>query len=87
MKTLCVGPCGKAKNWDKNPEAGATPAREVYTGPFAKKCREYAETFYGEEYVILSAKYGFLRPEDLVPESYEVTFKDKRTNPISVQAL
>jgi len=46
MKTLCIVPCGKAKIWDKNPKAGPTMAKQVYTGPFAKKCQEYAELYY-----------------------------------------
>jgi hypothetical protein len=46
MKTLCIVPCGKTKIWDKNPNAGPTKAEYVYVGSFAKKCREYATTFY-----------------------------------------
>ena len=56
MKTLCIIPCGSKKIWDKYPDLGPQKARDVYIGPFAKKCREYAETFYGESFCILSAK-------------------------------
>jgi len=62
MRTLCVIPCGKTKIWDKKPDAGSTNARDVYIGPFAKKCREYAEKFYSTSWCILSAKHGFLFP-------------------------
>lgn len=48
--------------------------------------REYAEAS-GGEWVILSAKYGFLRPTDLIPGTYEVTFKSPSTGPISIDAL
>jgi len=86
-KVLCIIPCGNRKIWDKNPNAGPTRARDVYIGPFAKKCKEYAEKFYPSSWCILSAKYGFLFPDDMVPGPYNVTFNDKRTNPISVEEL
>ena len=87
MKVLCIIPCGNRKIWDKNPNAGPTKARDVYIGPFAKKCKQYAEKFYPFSWCILSAKYGFLFPDDIVPGPYNVTFNDKRTNPISVEEL
>jgi len=87
MKVLCIISCGNRKIWDKNPNAGLTRARDVYIGPFAKKCKEYAEKFYPSSWCILSAKYGFLFPDDIVPGPYNVTFNDKRTNPISVEEL
>lgn len=87
MKTICVVPCGSKKIWDKNPNAGPTKARHVYIGPFAKKCREYAERFYPESWYILSAKYGFLHPEDIIPESYNVSFNDSSTRPITLDEL
>jgi cytoplasmic iron level regulating protein YaaA (DUF328/UPF0246 family) len=86
MRTLCIIPCGKTKIWDKKPDAGSTKARDVYIGPFAKKCREYAEKFYPKSWCILSAKYGFLFPYDIV-RAYNVTFKKKSTNPISQDKL
>jgi hypothetical protein len=87
MKTLCIIPCGSKKIWDINPDAGPKMAKEVYIGSFAKKCKQYAETFYPGCWCILSAKYGFLFPDDEVPESYNVTFNDKKTNPISTDKL
>lgn len=86
-RILCIIPCGNRKIWDKTPGAGPTKAKNVYIGPFAKKCKEYAEIFYPSSWCILSAKYGFLFPEDIVPHSYNVSFNDKRTNPISVVDL
>lgn len=87
MKTLCITPCGDKKIWSKYPDAGPTKARRVYIGQYAKTCKEYAEYFYPESWCILSAKYGFLFPEDIVPESYNVTFKKKSTNPITLEEL
>jgi len=87
MKTICIVTCGKEKIWKKNPNAGPTPAKDVYTGTFAKKCQEYARKFYGESYLILSAKYGFLFPYDIVPGDYNVTFTKPSTHPITIPEL
>lgn len=48
--------------------------------------RAYAEVV-GDASVILSAKYGFLAPDDLLEGQYEVTFKRKKTNPVAVETL
>ena len=87
MVRLCVVPCGSLKIWDKYPDAGPTKAEDVYIGPFAKACIEYAKMFYPESYVILSDKYGFIFPDEKISENYNVTFKDPSTNPISVEEL
>ncbi|GFP27693.1 hypothetical protein HKBW3S43_00110 [Candidatus Hakubella thermalkaliphila] len=87
MKTLCIVPCGNRKIWDKTPNIGSTEAKDVYIGPFAKKCREYAEKFYPSSWCILSAKYGFLFPSDIVPGPYNVSFNDRKTNPITTKEL
>lgn len=87
MNTLCIVPCGHRKIWGKQPDAGPTEARYVYTGPFAAKCREYAERFYPLSWFILSAKYGFIPPDFVIDGPYNVTFRLKKTNPISVDEL
>ena len=87
MKTLCIVPCGNRKIWDKNPKAGPTKAECVYIGPFAKKCREYAMRFYPSSWYILSAKYGFLFPDELVTGPYNESFNDRKTNPITTKEL
>jgi hypothetical protein len=87
MSTLCIVPCGHRKVWDKKPDAGPTQARYVYTGPFASKCREYAERFYPRSWYILSAKFGFMSPDFVIGGPYNVTFKAKKTNPISMEVL
>ena len=83
MTTLCIVPCGKRKIWDLSPDAGPQPARNVYIGTFATKCRRYAERFHGDAWAVLSAKHGFLFPDDLVPGPYETTFTCAATHPIS----
>jgi hypothetical protein len=87
MQTLCIVPCGSKKIWDKIPNAGPTPARNVYIGGFAKKCREYAEKFYPASWCILSAKYGFIFPDEIIPEPYNVSFNRKSSGPISTPDL
>ena len=84
---LCVVPCGSMKIWRKDPDAGPTEAKHAYVGPFAKACIDYAEKFCPGDYVILSAKHGFLFPNEIVPGDYNVSFNDPRTNPISVGEL
>jgi len=87
MKLLCVVPCGSKKIWDKKTDAGPQKARNVYIGPFASKCKKYTEKFYPSSWVIISAKYGFLFPDDIVSGPYNVSFNDKSTNPITVEDL
>jgi hypothetical protein len=84
---LCTVPCGTKKIWDENPNAGPTLAKDVYIDPFAKKCREYAQKFYPSSWCVLSAKYGFLFPDEIIEGPYNVSFNDKKTNPISIEAL
>ena len=83
---LVVVPCGKAKIWARNPQAGPTAAADTYVGaPFTVN-RRYAEQA-GGDWVILSAEHGFLQPADVVPGPYETTFKRQSTNPIGPEAL
>lgn len=72
--------------WDSTPDAGSSRARDAYTGPPFKVNREYAERS-GADWVVLSAKFGFLRPDDIIPGPYNVTFKKRSTNPIDVATL
>ena len=87
LNETLYAPCGSKKIWDRNPNAGATKAKNAYIGSFAKTCIEYAEKFYPNSYIILSAKHGFLFPDELIQENYNVTFKDPNTKPISVEEL
>lgn len=79
MKRLCIIPCGAKKLWDRHPDTeGAVEAERAYLGTFHQLCQSYAKTFFGDDWVILSAKHGFLRPSDLVPENYDVRFSTQR---------
>ena len=85
-KTLVIVPCGGSKIWKKRPDAGPTRARKAYIGPPFIVNLEYAEKF-ADKWVILSAKYGFIDGDFVIPENYNVTFNDIKTNPISVEKL
>jgi hypothetical protein len=84
--TLVVVPCGKAKIWDREPAAGPTPAKDAYVGAPFKVNRQYAERV-GDAWVVLSAKYGFLRPDDPVNGPYDVTFNRASSGPIHPSKL
>jgi hypothetical protein len=85
-KTLVIVPCGSRKVWDRNPYHGPTRAQDAYVGHPFRVNRRYAERF-GDRWVILSAKYGFVPPGFLIPGQYEVTFARKSSNPVSVGLL
>jgi hypothetical protein len=85
-QTLVVVPCGKGKIWDRDQRRGPTAARHAYVGAPFKVNRECAERF-AERWVILSAKYGFVDPDFIIPGPYNVTFKDRSTRPVSIDTL
>ncbi|MFB6589705.1 DUF6884 domain-containing protein [Bacillus thuringiensis] len=86
MKRLCIIPCGKKKIWDKYSNYGPMEAKDVYISPFGKACQAYATMFF-ESWVILSAKHGFLRPNDIVLENYDLAFDSKSDEVISIEQL
>jgi len=86
FKVLVIVPCGSSKIWGKFPKSKATRAEEAYIGPPFKVNRTFAEKF-ADKWVILSAKYGFIDPDFLIPENYDVSFNDLATNPISLSEL
>jgi len=85
VKLVIIG-CGKSKIWDKHSEVGPQKAEDVYTSSNAKVKRKYARS-QGCDWMILSGKYGFIRPDFVIPGTYDVTFNDPRTHPISVLEL
>ncbi|RIE06793.1 DUF6884 domain-containing protein [Candidatus Cryosericum terrychapinii] len=86
MRLVIIG-CGKSKIWGKkHAEAGPHKAEDVYTSSYATVKRKYAQS-QGCDGMILSAKYGFIRPDFIIPNAYNVTFDDPSTCPISVPEL
>lgn len=86
MKLLVVVPCGQAKIWKKEPSHGPAKARKAYIGAPFKVNKAFAEKF-ADKWIVLSAKYGFIDPEFIIPKDYNVTFKKPSTNPINTDAL
>lgn len=83
---LVIVPCGRRKIWDVDPAHGPAQASDAYIGaPFVVN-KQYAEEF-AEKWVILSAKYGFIEANFIIPSQYNVTFKQKKTNPVPVSVL
>ncbi|MCD6241576.1 hypothetical protein J7K27_08745 [Candidatus Bathyarchaeota archaeon] len=78
--------CGKKKVWNLKPSAGPTAARNAYVGAPFRVNKKYAERF-ADRWVILSAKYGFIDPDFVIPENYDATFKDPSTNPVGIDRL
>jgi hypothetical protein len=52
---------------------------------FATKYREYVLKFYSDSWCILSSKYGFVFPDELIPANYEARFGDPTSNTISMK--
>jgi hypothetical protein len=72
---LVIVSCGEQKIWKRFPDAGPTFARDAYASSPFTKSRRYAEHF-GEHWLILSAKYGFIEPEFIIPADYNRSFYD-----------
>jgi len=83
---LVIVPCGMRKIWDAEPNRGPTKAKDTYQGAPFKVNREYAEKV-SDKWVILSAKHGFIEPDFVIPQNYNVTFKNRRTDPVSALEL
>ena len=77
-KLILIG-CGKAKGSE------TCPALDLYTGPIFRARRAYAEAS-GEPWMILSAKYGMIRPRTWVAP-YDLTVKDLSKDIRSILAL
>jgi hypothetical protein len=77
-KTLIVVPCADRKIWDIDPfyKGEKVPARYAYVGNYSKACIRYAQKREksGDIFLILSTKYGFLFPDDLIEDYDEKSF-------------
>lgn len=87
MRLVIIG-CGKSKIWDNDSDGvlGPQKTKDVYTSNCSKLKKQLAER-EGCDWMILSAKYGFIPPDFIIPTAYDVTFKKKSSNPISVEEL
>lgn len=85
-KKLVIIPCGQGKIWDATPDAGPVQAANAYTGAPFKVNREYAQRF-ADRWIILSAKYGFIDPDFIIPGPYNVTFKRRSPELVTLDIL
>jgi N-glycosylase/DNA lyase len=85
---LVVVACTKRKIWDDDPNAPTfVPARQAYVGPSLPDwVRQGEDEASGAPWLFLSAKYGFIEPDHPIA-SYDVTFGDERTGPMSSDSL
>jgi hypothetical protein len=88
MGRVCIIPCGNKKIWDIKDTNEPHRAKETYVGTFHKLCQAYSKAFF-DVWIILSAKHGFLLPDDLVSENYNLSFsmKEKNEKIISIEEL
>lgn len=86
--TLVIIGCTKQKIWDDDPSApDYVPARRAYTGASLPDwVREGRDEPSGARWLFLSAKYGFIEPDHPIG-TYDVTFSDPATGPISRESL
>src|SRR5438477_6572130 len=71
-KPMIVVGCGKAKVWKKHPRPGKIQAQDAYVGSLFKLSRRFAEKREPHNWLILSAKYGLIRPNRQI-SNYDVT--------------
>jgi hypothetical protein len=83
---LVIIPCAKSKIWNKHPSAGPQKARAAYTSAYFNVNRQYAESRHCD-WMILSPKYGFMRPDFIILGNYDMTFASKSPDAISVPEL
>lgn len=83
-EVLVVG-CGKAKVWSRDVAAGSMIARDAYRGALFRISAEYADTFYADRWLILSAYYGLISPQQLI-DNYDVKCS-RRVLPSAVERL
>lgn len=71
---LVIVSCGGSKIQDREDIlTPPIPVKNVYTSGYFKQNRQYAEKF-GKQWCILSAHYGFMAPDWLMPRLYNATW-------------
>lgn len=60
-KTLVLIPCVKSKLQTE------APAKDLYISAYFTKCRRYAESVPNSEWCILSALFGLVKPDQILP--------------------
>lgn len=78
MKTIIILACSKTKAWSKEPalRGKPLPADDAYKGKVFLYGKAYAQK-NDIPYLILSAKYGLIKPDTMI-EDYEQKLKRKK---------
>jgi len=72
--------CSSRKNKGKH------EARNLYIGTSLASPIKYANHFYGDNWYILSAKYGVIKSNTMI-EDYDTSFSLPETNPVTYQEI
>ena len=78
-RVLGVVSCSSRKAWSDPNVIGPVAAREAYTGPLFLAGRRYAEKF-ATDWVVLSGKYGFIKPGFEIPGDYNQRLSWRRNS-------
>ena len=76
----------KQRFGERSPGQGPAKTKDAYVGPPFRVNRTFAERF-ADKWIILSAKYGLIDPDFIIPEDYDVTFTKPSTNPNTVEDI
>jgi hypothetical protein len=79
-------PCGKAKIWKIQPNIGKSIAKDAYTSSLFRLCRSFAELYFPNDWFILSAHYGLIRPTQRI-SNYDVSFSNKSDEIVGLNTL
>ncbi len=72
---------------EKESGCGTNQSRKCIPWTILKKMPAIRKDFLSRSLGYLSAKYGFLVPSDIVPGTYDVSFKFPGSHPITVKEL
>lgn len=90
IRILGILGCTKTKIWDEDPDYyGPARAREGYRGKKFRGDLEIVDS-HSTRWIILSAKYGFIDPNFLIPSRYNATFNpnsDSTEPPVPLETL
>ena len=82
---IIIAPCTREKIWDIQPDRGEVAARDAYIKPAFVKWRQFSEDSE-LPWLILSTKYGFLKPDQLISK-YEAKVSRAKRDPAYVMLL
>ena len=67
-------------------QKGSHEARNLYKGNSLTSPIKYANYFYGDDWYILSAKYGVVKSNTII-QDYDTTFSNPSSNPVTYETI